>query len=195
MITQPWFSSDQQFHKLYPGELLTQASMHWTPLHIAKKAAAFLAAEKGKKILDIGSGAGKFCLAAAYYQPDCFFVGVEQRKNLVEAANAAQQALRIPNAEFIHANLKETDLARYDHFYFFNAFFENLDEGHRIDTNVPYSKDLYHNYNRYLYRQLSKRPAGTRLATFHSTQHEIPPSYHEVGGTEDGVLKFWEKIS
>lgn len=188
-----WFSSDLQFHKLYAESLLAQASMHWTPLHITKKAADFLAAEKDKKILDIGSGAGKFCLAAAHYQPGCFFYGIEQRKNLVDAARAAQQVLRIPNAAFIDANLKETDLGGYDHFYFFNAFFENINDEHKIDATIPYSKDLYNAYNRYLHKQLSKKTSGTRLATFYSTQDEIPHTYLEVGASDDGALKFWIK--
>jgi SAM-dependent methyltransferase len=189
-----WFTSDLQFHKLYADPLIAQASMHWTPLHVAKKAAAFLAAEPGKKILDIGSGAGKFCLAAAYYQPACFYYGIEQRKELVEAAETAQEATHIQNVAFIHANLKETDLGRYDHFYFFNAFFENINDEYKIDTDIIYSKELYDAYNRYLYKQLDKKPSGTRLATFHSTQDEIPDAYHEIGGSEDDLLKFWMKI-
>lgn len=194
MDTPSWFSSDGQFHRLYDDTLTAQANMHWTPLHIAKKAAAFLAAEPGKKILDIGSGAGKFCIAAAYYQPNCFFVGVEQRENLVEAAFHAQQQTRVPNVDFIHGNLNTTDLSVFDHFYFFNAFFENIQEKHRIDTSIEYSRDLYAAYNRYLYKQLQRKPAGTRLATFHSTHDEIPPGYHEVGGSEDATLQFWIKI-
>jgi SAM-dependent methyltransferase len=189
-----WFASDLQFHKLYADPLIAQASMHWTPLHIAKKAAAFLAAEPGKKILDIGSGGGKFCLAAAYYQPACFYYGIEQRKQLVEAAETAQEAARVQNVAFIHANLKETDLGNYDHFYFFNAFFENINDEYKIDTDIAYSRELYYTYNRYLYKQLDKKPPGTRLVTFHSTQDEIPGSYHEVGGSDDALLKFWMKV-
>jgi hypothetical protein len=44
-----WLASDAQFHKLYPDTVLAQASMHWTPLYIARKAAEFLAAEKNVK--------------------------------------------------------------------------------------------------------------------------------------------------
>lgn len=189
-----WFLSDQQFHKLYDETLTAQASMHWTPLHIAKKAAAFLAAEPGKKVVDIGSGAGKFCLAAAFYQPHCFFYGIEQRKNLVDAANRAQRQTRIPNAEFIHANINEIDLGGYDHFYFFNAFYENIEDANKIDEAVAYSKELYASYNRYLYKQLNKKPAGTRLVTFHSSHHEIPPSYHEVSESDNATLQCWVKI-
>ena len=40
----------------------------------------------------------------------------------------------------------------------------------------------------------NKKPGGTRLATFHSLEDEIPQSYHEVGSEFDNLLKFWIKI-
>jgi SAM-dependent methyltransferase len=189
-----WLASDAQFHKLYPDTVLAQASMHWTPLFIARKAAEFLSAEKNSKVLDIGSGAGKFCLAAAVYQPDSFFYGVEQREALVRYAEDAAIIMRLQNVSFMHGNVTEIDFSNYDHFYFFNAFYENINDEYKIDSGIAYSKDLYAAYNRYVYKQLDKKPAGTRLATFHSMEDEIPAGYHEVGSTEDNLLKFWMKV-
>lgn len=191
---QSCFASDLQFHQLYPEALHAQANMHWTPLHIARRAADYLAAGQQANILDIGSGSGKFCLAAAYYQPAAKYTGIEQREELVLAAEQARDMLGLQQVSFIHGNLLALDLSAYDHFYFFNAFFENLEEAFRIDHAVPYSGELYAQYNRYLFRQLQKKPSGTRLATFHSTEAEIPGEYHEVGATEDGLLKFWVKV-
>ncbi len=189
-----WFASDLQFQLLYPEAAHAQASMHWTPLHIARKAAEFLAVEKNVRILDIGSGAGKFCLAAAYYQPNAFFYGVEQRAELVTYAEAAGDTLGLQNVSFTHTNITEADFRTYDHFYFFNSFYENLDSGYRIDENIHYSKDLYSTYNRFVYKQLEKKTGGTRLATFHSMEDEIPASFYEVASTDDGLLKFWIKV-
>ncbi|MDB5211745.1 MAG: methyltransferase protein [Sediminibacterium sp.] len=189
-----WLASDLQFHKLYPDAVLAQASMHWTPLYIARKAAEFLAAEKDAKILDIGSGAGKFCLAAAAYQPNAFFYGVEQREYLVTYAETARITTGLQNVFFIHGNITGIDFNHYDHFYFFNAFYENINDEYKIDNSLAYSKELYSAYNRCVYKQLDKKPAGTRLTTFHSTEDEIPPGYHEVGSTDDNLLKFWIKV-
>lgn len=191
---RPWLASDLQFHQLYPASLHTQANMHWTPLHVARKAAEFLAVGQTPRILDIGSGAGKFCLAAACYHPHASYTGVEQRKELVAAAEQARNLLGLEQVSFLHQNLLDTDLASYDHFYFFNAFFENLEEAFRIDQAVPYSGELYAKYNRYLFRQLEKRPSGTRLVTYHSTEAEVPGAYHEVAVAEEGLLKYWVKI-
>ncbi len=189
-----YFASDLQFHKLYPDSLLHQANMHWTPLHVARKAAAFLAVGDNPRILDIGSGAGKFCITAAYYYPGAAYTGIEQREDLIAAANKARDLLRLQQVEFICGNLLQLDLSGYDHFYFFNAFFENLEESFRIDQSVPYSRELYAKYNRYLFRQLQDKPAGTRLVTYHSTETEIPGDYHEVGDAEEGLLKCWMKV-
>lgn len=191
---QAWFASDVHFHQLYPPSLQAQANMHWTPLSVARKAAAFLAVGPSPRILDIGSGAGKFCLAAAYYQPQAFYSGVEQREELVEQAVKASRVLGLQQVSFVHGNLLSVNFAEYDHFYFFNAFFENLEETFRIDNSIPYSRELYARYSRFLFHQLEKKPPGTRLATFHSTENEIPGMYHEVGTDEGDLLKFWIKV-
>ena len=62
---------DTQFHQLYPLSIQELAGMHWTPLNIARRVVQFLAPDECVKILDIGTGVGKFCLAAAYYKPLC----------------------------------------------------------------------------------------------------------------------------
>ena len=64
-----WFVSDEAFDLLYPAPVLQIGLQHWTPLYIAEKAACFLAAENNVRILDIGSCAGKFCLAVAHTGP------------------------------------------------------------------------------------------------------------------------------
>lgn len=189
-----WFSSDERFHLLFPASIQQLAKEHWTPLEIARKAADYLAIEKGSRILDIGSGIGKFCLSAAHYMPDSFFTGVEQRPDLVEYAENAKYNLAIENSSFINGNFTQLDFKQYDHFYFFNSFYENLDFTGKIDKNIEYSKELYHYYAHHLLKQLDQKPAGTRLVTFHSLEDEIPEGYLEVGAEMDNHLKFWIKI-
>ena len=78
--TENYFQIDTRFDKLYPLHIRQLGTRHWTNLMVAEMAASYLAAEKGAKILDIGSGVGKFCLAAAHYQPNAIYFGVEQGK-------------------------------------------------------------------------------------------------------------------
>lgn len=192
--SEKWFSSDEQFNQLYPLSLQVMAPRHWTPLSVVRKSANFLAAENAVRILDIGSGVGKFCLGAAYYKPKAFYYGVEQRKSLIGHAEWAKEILPLENVFFIHGNFTQLDFKNYDHFYFYNAFYENLSGTDRIDESIDYSGELYNYYNRYLYKQLELKPAGTRLATFHSLEDEVPQSYHVVGSEFDNLLKFWIKV-
>ena len=186
--------SDYEFNQLYPPFIQALSHKHWTPLLVAKKAAEFLAAEKNVTILDIGSGVGKFCLGAALHRPCATYVGVEQRKELINYAEATRELLQLENVSFIHGNFTEIDFTRYDHFYFFNSFYENLNGTEKIDERMKYSTELFDYYNRYLFKQLEKKPAGTRLATFHSVEKEIPEAYLVVGSAISNLLKFWIKV-
>jgi SAM-dependent methyltransferase len=187
------FRSDERFDDQYPPSISVLAGRHWTPLSVAGRVAKFLATSDDVRVLDIGSGIGKFCLAAAYFAPNALFYGVEQRKRLVHHAEKAKEALGLNNAFFFHANFTQIDFSKYDHFYFYNSFYENLDGTDKIDDSIEYSAELYNYYNRYLYKQLAQRPAGTRLVTYHSDECEIPPDFHQVESAMNGWLKFWIK--
>ncbi|RXK60572.1 class I SAM-dependent methyltransferase [Lacibacter luteus] len=188
-----WFRSDKEFNDLYPYYIKAMAFKHWTALPIARKAADFLAAEPGGSILDIGCGVGKFCLAAAKHKPGSFYYGVEQRKWLLHYAEQAKTELELENVHFIEGNFTQLDFDHYDHFYSYNPFYENLAGTDKIDDSIDYSVELYNYYNRFLYRKLQQKPPGTRLATFHSLEEEIPSDYHLVGSAANELLKFWIK--
>lgn len=194
IITTRWFGSDAQFNQLYPAPMQLLAKRHWTPLVVARKAANFLAAESDAKILDIGSGVGKFCLAAAHYKPKAFYYGIEQRKNLIHDAEAAKTILEYENVFFLNGNFTQVDFKQYDHFYFYNSFYENLTATDKIDDSIDYSPELFKYYNRYLLKQLEQKPPGTRVAAYHSLEDEMPPGYEVVGVEMDSRLKFWIKI-
>ncbi len=189
-----FFTSDKRFNTLYPDQVRLLAARHWTPVRVAQRASFFLAVEDDARILDIGSGVGKFCLSAAYYAPTSHFYGIEQRKDLVAYAQSAKDTLGLTNVSFTHGNFTQLDLRDYDHFYFYNSFYENLAGTDKIDEHIAYSGELYNYYNCYLYTQLEQMPPGTRLATFYSLEGEVPPAYHVVGSELDNLLKFWIKI-
>lgn len=189
-----WFASDIIFNSLYPKPIQEVAEKHWTPLTVAQKAAAFLAVSPDGKILDIGSGSGKFCLTAAHFHPLNLFYGIEQRDNLVELSGRLATQLQLENVFFICDNITNIDFKNYDHFYFYNSFYENIQGTQKIDSSIKYSEELYNYYNRYLLKQLSKRPAGTRLVTYHSLGSEIPSDYEVVHTDYNEFLKFWIKI-
>ena len=189
-----WFNTDVSFNSMFPTSIQNQSRRHWTPLKVARKASNFLVTGSGSRILDIGSGIGKFCLAAAHYQPKAIVFGVEQRKDLVAHAEKAKEELQLDNAFFIYGNFTQLNFQHYDHFYFYNAFYENLPGTEKLDDSIEYSAELFNYYNWYLYRELDKKPAGTRLVTYHSLEDEVPPGYQVVGTAINDYLRFWIKI-
>lgn len=193
-VMKDWFASDRVFNSLYPAPIQEVAEKHWTPLAVAEKAAAFLAASPDAKVLDIGSGSGKFCLTAAHLHPLSLFYGIEQRANLVALSTELAGKLKLQNVFFICDNITNIDFAAYDSFYFYNSFYENITGTQKIDFKVKYSEELYNYYNRFLFKQLVKKPAGTRLVTYHSFGAEIPSDFEVVHTDYNEFLKFWIKV-
>lgn len=187
------FSVDEAFDNLYSLRAKQLSSVHWTPVQIAREAAAFLCAGGGANILDIGSGVGKFCIVGAHYNPTFTFYGIEQRKSLTDEALFAQKATRLNNIKFTEGNFSEMDMDMYDHFYFYNSFMENLDFQKPIDNLISTSTEIFTAYNLQLQEMLDSRPAGTRLATYHTDQQLIPISYKKINYKTGDKLILWIK--
>lgn len=189
-----YFESDEKFNLLYPEHIRVVSAKHWTPVQVAEKAAMFLSTHEGVRVLDIGSGAGKFCLVAAFHHPMAHFTGIEQREDLVQLCNALKEKLQLTNVEFVNGNMRDLDFSPFDHFYFYNSFYENIPGTQKIDYKVKYSEELYDFYNRELYKKFDKTPVGTRIVTYHSLCYEIPKGFEIVNSDLAGYLKFWQRI-
>lgn len=185
--------TDSDFDVIYPAWARNYSRRHWTPLEMVKKASEFLVVTSETKVLDVGSGSGKFCLAGATFTKG-HFTGVEQRLSLVELAKKLSGKYRIQNTEFIHANITSINFSDYDAFYFFNSFHENVDVSAKIDTSVETSEALYYIYNAYVNQQLALAPKGTRLVTYWGSKQEVPSSYIMRHSYNEGLLKCWEKV-
>lgn len=181
--------TDDKFNFIYPERIQKLANRHFTPIAIAKKAAGFLAHKPEAKILDIGSGAGKFCLiGAALTKGD--FTGVEQRDYLYHLSNNILHCYHLPNVKFIHSNITQIKFTDYNAFYCFNPFYENLDTSAIIDNTVKTGFEMYNLYTQYVQEQLSQLPVGTRLATYFADLKAIPNQYCSLFSDYEGRLKF-----
>ncbi len=187
-----YFSTDTAFDSLYPIYIRNLSEMHWTPLHIARAAGHFLAATPNPRIIDIGAGAGKFCIAAAHFTTATYH-GIEQRRNFVQAGNKVIAKLGITNAELLHGNFTDLDLSTYTGIYFYNSFHENIVLEDSLDDKIERSSELYELYTQHLISQLKAMPNGTRLATYWLSVAEIPGCYKLCATFHNDLLKLWIK--
>jgi SAM-dependent methyltransferase len=188
----PTTVEDAKFDLIYPPQIRKLSSVFWTPVHIAAEAARLLVSAPGIRVLDIGCGPGKFCLVAAQLT-DGRFTGVEQRADLVAAAQQAAAALHLGEIIFRHANVMEVSFADFDAFYIFNPFEENMFRGHKIDSTVPLSPELFKRYTSHVAAELGERPIGTRVATYMGYADEIPSCYACELALFGDDLKLWVK--
>lgn len=184
--------TDAEFDAIYPEDIRALSKRHFTPLAVAQIAADYLAEQPDARILDIGSGVGKFCMIGATCTKG-HFTGVEQRENLHNLAHSLVKEYDLKNIHFIHSNIMDIDFKAFNGFYFFNSFFENIIKDDSIDKNVELDKQLFFKYSLHIRKQLNKMPIGTKLATYYAFSEEIPISYNVVETILEGRLKMWVK--
>ena len=108
---------------------------------VALRAAELLVAKPGALILDVGSGAGKFCIVGAL-ATDAGFVGIEQRPHLVDAASMLAMGLGAQRARFLAGDAFDADWRQFDGIYLFNPFQEHIgDDAGVIDRSISIADD------------------------------------------------------
>jgi len=183
---------DDRFDQIFPPGLRKLSSVFWTPLAIAARAAKLLVNKRGMRVLDIGCGAGKFCLIGAALT-DGYFTGVEHRRDLAKAAKDVVVKHGITNVEIIQANITEHSFSKYDAFYLFNPFEENIVRGFKLNGVVPRSANLFVKYVKYVAAELAAKPLDTRVVTYAGFALEVPRCYECEQTAFGGRLKLWIK--
>lgn len=184
--------TDKEFDAVFPTSIRQKSERHFTPIDVAIKASEFLVNKTKQKILDIGSGTGKFCFIGGAYN-DASFIGIDYRKNFIRLSQQLTKKYNFKNVSFIHSDIAEIDFKDYNSFYFFNSFQEHIDKTAVIDTTVETSLEKFKTYSEYVKSQLEKMPEGTRLVTYYAKAAQIPNSYVLVKVYFDGLLRCWEK--
>jgi hypothetical protein len=189
---------DASFDQFLPDPLRSLSSQHWTPLVVAARAAQWFDECNVSTIIDIGSGAGKFCVAAAL-AGYCRFVGLEHREHLVACARTLARTFGVQDrAHFIHGALGEVRLPSADAYYLYNPFEENvLDSEERIDQSVELSGERMSRDVEAICLLLDGSPAGTYVLTYNGFGGALPPSYSRVRvDTEPpNPLCLWRKVA
>jgi SAM-dependent methyltransferase len=185
---------DRVFDRLLPPALQAVSAQHWTHLAAAVRAAEWLDELDIRTVLDIGSGAGKFCVAAALASR-ARFIGVEQRGRLVHAARDLAVTLGVDDrVSFLHGTLSPSFATTADAFYLYNPFGENLfgPEDH-IDAEVQLGQHRYERDVSLVEWILRTARPGTYVLTYNGFGGHLPDTYEDVYVDHDlpSVLRLW----
>lgn len=187
---------DAAFDELLPTRLQLKASVHFTPINVAQHAVRLLAPRPGTMVLDVGSGVGKFCIAAALAAPQAQFVGVEWRRHLVRWGERIARAKQLSNARFIHADAIDLDWSEYQSFYLYNPFAEQLHSpAFVLDRTIDFDPAKFILYVNAVRARLAAARIGTRLVTYHGFGGPPPAGYELVREEAIGTdrLELWIK--
>ncbi len=189
-------ADDATFDALYAAPIRARSSRFWTPIAVASRAARLFAQHGVHRVLDVGSGPGKFCLTAAATCPELELTGIEQRPHLVQAARAVAAQLRLDNARFVAGAIAELPWPELDGLYLYNPFAENVyTEVTPIDATVELSTPRYMADVRFVGEVIRDAPVGTVVMTYHGFGGPIPLSYDLVHAERAHTdwLRVWVK--
>jgi len=187
--------ADTRFDRLFGPELQRLSALHFTPVAVALRAAAWLTAGGATEVADLGAGAGKLCLVGAA-ATGARFTGIEQRPGLVQVARDAARRMGLERARFVQGDLRTVPLHRYQAFYVYDPFSEpGAGPDEWLDACPP-TVDRQADVARLLAR-LEAAPAGARAAVFCGLGGPTPRAWRlaetiVVNGRGD-ALECWER--
>ena len=193
--------NDAEFDRIYPLAHRKLSQVQWTPVSVAKRASKFLVQTPACRVLDVGSGCGKFCLIGALTTGGEFF-GIEQRKDFVEFSKKLARRHRVPGVSYIHGNVVDLNWDKFDAFYFFNPFYENIASfyepvSREIQLNPSFrpSEERYECYIESVRDKLRTVKTGTRVVTYHGFGGKFPLGFTRVyrDPCEADDLELWVK--
>lgn len=188
--------ADGVFDRMFPEDLRFISFQHWTPVQVARRASQLLVEAGARRILDVGSGPGKFCIVGAL-TTNASFTGIERRSSLVEVARQAADRSGADRAFFFRANALRFPFDYFDGFYFYNPFYEQLNPGLlQIDEANAHSAVLFRRCVLTTREKLARMPKGTAVVTYHGYGGSMAPGYCRVHeeNAGDGILCLWTKV-
>lgn len=188
--------SDLQFDAFLPADVRAASNKYWTQLRVVRRVAAWLAELELGSVVDIGSGSGKFCVAAALAGAGVF-TGIEQRPQLVAAARALAQTFGVGDrVSFVRGTFPHTETPVADAYYLYNPFGENrLDWRERLDDDVELSDERYRRDVAATGELLRRAALGTCLIAYNGFGGKMPAGYRRVRNDESlpSLLSVWRR--
>ena len=188
---------DTSFDRFLPRDLREVSEHYWTPLPVVKRAAEWLAELRIRTVVDIGSGAGKFCVAAALLT-DARFIGLEHRRSLVESARSLARAFGVSHrVTFVHGALGAVATPRADTYYLYNPFADYWFNSSRDDTDREVTFDSVRREDDIaaVERLIRRSTVGTTVLTYNSFGGRMPECCDllHLEWALPGPLRLWRK--
>ena len=157
------------------------SQLHWTPVGVAFTVASWLKEFGASSLVDIGSGVGKLCVAAAM-SGDSTFIGIEQRPHLVSVARELAKTYDVePRVSFIEGVFGEVDTPSASAYYFYNPFGENIiSRDMHIDETVELTKARYAREVSYAKQFIEDVPSGTLIITYNGFGGVMPEKLKQL---------------
>gem|GEM_PF-165977 len=188
---------DHTFDRLLPIRLRAASQEFWTPIAVARRAATWLEELGVRSVVDIGSGVGKFCIAAAL-STSCQFVGIEQRPQLAAVArNLARLYAVDQRVSIIEGRFGDVETPPADCYYLYNPFQENLyPAAEAVNDEVELSRARFRQDLRGLRALVADLPVGTYVLTYNGVGGRLPDCLDEVrvDHTAPAVLRLLQKV-
>lgn len=190
--------ADRAFDRFLPDRLRAVSPFYWSPLAVAQRAAEWFSDAGVHSVVDIGSGAGKFCVAGALFG-QCHFTGLEQRAFLVRSARNLARLFDVNDrVTFIDGALGAVPTPIADAYYFFNPFGDyTFGLGHLADMDGGCSDARLRDDVAAAERLLRRTAVGTWVLTFNGFGGRMPEGYEliRVDWELPGPLRLWKRTT
>ena len=186
-------NADLEFDKALSSEMQNHSKFHWTPISVIEQAMQWFEADENTRILDVGSGIGKFCIVGSRLSK-AQFTGVEKRQNLVDEANKLKSLNNTTNVDFVCSDIVDIDFKDFNAVYYYNPFCEQLALSDWIDKEIELNEEQFYEYQKYVVDQLKKMPINSKVVTFHSSELDISEHFIVEDIQFGGQLILWRRI-
>jgi len=187
---------DRRFDRFLPHPMRRVSRQYWTPLVVARRAAEWFDEAGIQLVADIGSGAGKFCVATALFGR-CRFIGVEQYPSLVASARALARLFEVDDrVDFVQGAFGTVPTPDAEAYYFFNPFGDYwFGSDLALESEAHCRSGRVYNDLVAAQRLLDEAPAATWVMTLNGFGGRMPRDYELIRADGDlpAPLRLWKK--
>ena len=160
-----------------------------------KRASEWLDSLGIRRVVDIGAGAGKFCVAGALFS-GCRFIGLEHRPSRVESARTLARLFGVDDrVGFVCGALGQGPTPAGDAYYLFNPFDDAPGDMDEEEAAVRRRTAQHEPAVAIAEALLRRAPRGTCVLTYNGFGGRVPESYRLIciDLAFTGGLRLWRK--